>query len=61
LEVSSPDAEATLLGHPLVQAELHRQADDLAALRAFRDSDVPPATLESLRNRADASAEHIFG
>jgi hypothetical protein len=61
LEVGSPDAEAALLGHPLVQAELQRQADDLVALSAIHASDVPPATFESLRNRADAAAEHIFG
>ena len=60
-EVGSPDAEAALLGHPLVQAELQRQADDLVALRAIHASDVPPAAVESLRNRADAAAEHIFG
>jgi len=61
LEVGSPDSEAALLGHPLVQAELQRQADDLVALGAIHASEVPPATFESLRDRADAAAQHIFG
>jgi len=60
-EVGTPAGEAAILSHPLVQAELQRQADDLVALRNLGSSDVPPATLEAFRERADAAAESIFG
>jgi hypothetical protein len=58
---TAPGGEEALLSHPLVQAELHRQADDLRALRTLGAAGPSPRPLDVLRDRADDAARRIFG
>lgn len=53
--------EELLVRHPLMQAELVRQADDVRALRDVESRRLPGAALHQLRDRADAAGPHIFG
>jgi hypothetical protein len=58
---AAPGGEEALRGHPLVQAELRRQAEDLVALGEMEGRSSAGETLEGLRGRADADAAHVFG
>ena len=55
VDIDAPEAEETLRTHPLIQAELERQARDLGALQA-QQSD-----LAELRKRAQAEAGRFLG
>ena len=54
LDISSPGAELQILNHPLVQAELARQARDLDELGEGR------ITVEQLRDRSKAEASFFL-
>lgn len=54
VDLSTPGAEARVLSHPLIQAELMRQYRDLAVLR---DTQVEST---AFRRRASKDAEHLF-
>jgi hypothetical protein len=58
---AAPGGEEALVSHPLVQAELRRQADDLRALRNLGAAGLSPRPLDVLRDRADDTARRIFG
>lgn len=51
--------EEALRGHPLIQAELQRQAEDLTVLREMEGSSLAGGALEDLRGRTDAA--QVFG
>jgi hypothetical protein len=53
--------EEALRQHPLVQAELRRQAADLEALGELERRVLPGWALDELRERADTDAVRVFG
>ena len=61
LDPRADGGEELVIRHPLMQAELVRQADDVRALRDVEAGRLPGAELHQLRDRADAAGRHIFG
>lgn len=63
LDPTTPEAEAAILSHPLLQRELSRQLRDLQELAALRRSDAADATarLEAMLARARSEGDEVFG
>lgn len=59
IDFNSPGAEAAVLGHPLVQAELERQRRDLRDLAAAEVT--PSEVVQRVRARAVQEAHLFFG
>ena len=57
--VKTPN-EGVVLTHPLVQAELQRQSEDLVAVTELAGRRVSAQELEALRARADIDAQLVF-
>jgi hypothetical protein len=53
--------EELLARHPLMQAELARQAEDVRVLADVEAGRSPSTALNQLRDRADAASRHFLG
>jgi len=60
LDVNAPGAEARVLKHPLVQAELQRQKRDLSELLVADKNTAKPSAAQ-FRARAATEARGVFG
>ena len=59
-DASTPAGQAELVGHPIMQAELGRQAEDLADLERLHSHIELTDALRFLRDRADTDAKDFI-
>jgi uncharacterized protein YjaG (DUF416 family) len=60
LPAAQREAERTVLGHPVVQAELSRQQRDLDELSVLASYPTEHAQINRLRRRSEQEAESLF-